>query len=494
MPMQRALTSFSRRVLSAAVVWAFFFLAVDTVWAAKNIILMVADGAGFNTWIAADMYEGRLGKQVYDQPGWTRLACSTYPLNLSHKPTGDLAQDPSLVYDPAKAWSDSTTARGERFAGYVYLKKTATDSAAAATALATGQKTFNNAINWTNDDRPMRGQTIAEIAKSRGKSVGVITTVPWSHATPAALGGAHNPSRNNFAAIANEMLDAPYLDVIMGAGHPDYDNDGRPLRDGDKREYKYVGGRETWDALKHGRRGAWKLIESREDFERLAEGPTPAKTLGTARAADTLQEKRGRGRAALPYDQIIAKLTSDAKTPAPFAFPLNSNVPSLAAMARAALNCLDDNPQGFYLMIEGGAVDWANHANEPERMIEEQIDFLRAVEAVTAWIEKNSNWDDTLLILTADHECGLVWGPKSDVRAFDRLVDNGKGRLPGLKHLGYGHSNSLVPLYACGAGSEQLLNRIRGTDAKAAAAWGSFAGRYVENIDIFAVMKAEAMR
>ena len=81
-------------------------------------------------------------------------------------------------------------------------------------------------------------------------------------------------------------------------------------------------------------------------------------------------------------------------------------------------------------MIEGGAVDWANHANEPDRMIEEQIDFVKAVEAVVAWVDKHSNWNDTLLILTADHECGLLWGPDSDRVAFQPLADRGRARCP----------------------------------------------------------------
>ena len=58
-------------------------------WAAKNVILMIADGGGHNTWLAASMYQGKVGKQVYDQPGWLRFSCCTYPLNLSTKPTGD---------------------------------------------------------------------------------------------------------------------------------------------------------------------------------------------------------------------------------------------------------------------------------------------------------------------------------------------------------------------------------------------------------------------
>ncbi|MCE5268211.1 MAG: alkaline phosphatase, partial [Planctomycetaceae bacterium] len=409
------------RILAAAAI----LLLCSTAQAAKNVILMVADGAGENSWLAASMYQGRVGKQVYDQAGWTRLSCSTYPLNLSHAPTGDLKQDASLVYDWHKAW-DATPKNGHcsEFAGYAWLTNTPTDSAAAATALATGQKTFNNAINWSNDGRPMRGLSIAEIAKRCGKSAGVITTVPWSDATPAGLGGAHNINRKNHAEIANEMLDAGSLDVIMGGGNPDFDDDGRPLKPGKRRDYQWVGGRDTWNSLKSGKQ-PWKLVESKADFAAIAEGPTPSKVLGTAQVGKTFQAKRALGRA------ILNKVTGRAE---PFAVPLNKNVPSLATLSRAAINCLDDNPKGFYLMIEGGAVDWANHANEPERTIEEQVDFVKAVEAVVAWIQSHGGWNETLLILTADHECGLLWGPNSKSVAFDPIVDRGPGKLPGMSH------------------------------------------------------------
>jgi alkaline phosphatase len=162
-------------------------------------------------------------------------------------------------------------------------------------------------------------------------------------------------------------------------------------------------------------------------------------------------------------------------------------------MTKGAIHCLEHNPQGFYLMIEGGAVDWANHANEQERMVEEQIDYMKAVEAVVAWVESHGGWDDTLVILTADHETGLLWGPLSAKVAFQPVEDRGPGKLPGMKHNSHGHSNSLVPLYARGPGSDRFAALVKGTDATAIAKW-HFSGKYVDNTDIFAVMRAEVTR
>ena len=214
----------------------------------RNVILFVADGAGYNAWVATSMYQGRWdaakGKssQVYDGPGWLRYACSTFPLNASVAPTSRGIQDSTVIYDPAKAW-------GGRDA-YTWLTSAYTDSAAAATALSTGQKTYNNAINWSDLGKPIT-PTLSGAAKAAGKSVGIVSTVPWSHATPAALSTAHNVDRDNYVQIANQMLDTAPPDVIIGTGNPDYDNDGTPVRG--KKEFKYVGGESTWKAIEAAR-------------------------------------------------------------------------------------------------------------------------------------------------------------------------------------------------------------------------------------------------
>jgi alkaline phosphatase len=206
--------------------------------------------------------------------------------------------------------------------------------------------------------------------------------------------------------------------------------------------------------------------------------------LGAAQVGTTFQEKRGRNLAVWPGQRRFLI--------EPFTIPTVQNVPSLATVAKATVNCLDKNPKGFFLMIEGGAVDWANHANEPERMIEEQIDFVKAVEAVVQWVETHGGWDENLLILTADHECGLVWGVNSAKVAFNPLVDLGESEMPGMTYNSHGHSNSLVPLYARGPGAKRLTEMVKGKDEKAAAVW-QYSGEYIDNTGIFTVMKAEVM-
>jgi alkaline phosphatase len=477
----------------------------------KNVIVMVADGAGFNAYQAAAMYEGkwdpqRGSTQVYNGPDWVQYACTTYPLNTASKPTRDPKQDAKAVYEPSLAWDTSPLKDKPLFVGYKYLATSPTDSAASATALATGVKTFNKAINWSNDDQPLSGATLPEIAKAQGKAVGVVTSVPWSHATPACLGGAHNRVRDDYPGIANEMLAAPYLDAIFGAGNPDYDNNGQLVPEDQKADEepkaetttattdktktttqkavekkpvytpRYVGGRATWKLLKEGKHPAgWRLIETRSQFEALAQdkGYVGPKVVGTAQVYSTLQQARGKFRA----------------TDKPYSQPMNAGVPDLPTMAQAAIRVLESDPDGFYLMIEGGAVDWANHANQPARLIEEQVDFNRTVRAVVQWIEAHSNWEETLLIVTADHETGLIWGKNSDKVPYEPLGYAGPGKLPAMRYHLADHTKSLVPLYARGPGSEGFAACVRGRDPGAAAKW-RISGEYVDNTDIFAVVHA----
>lgn len=466
---------------------------------AKHVILMIADGAGFNAFQAAGYYEhGALGKQPYDRFP-IHYGCTTYMLNYvdaenvpiraaaGKVPNGASGAVPQ-GYDAEQMWRDFNYCRGED--NYLAF----TDSAAAATAMYTGVKTTRGrmATAWQGKAKLT---TIAELADRVGKATGTISSVQVSHATPGAV-WAHNPSRNNYAALFEQMLYRSGLDVIMGAGHPGYDNsgarlDGRTDRSGST-AYKYVGGRKTWDDLTDGDGAAgFSFIEQKSDFQRLADGSggdgaaLPRRVVGIAQAQKTLQfERRGRGMA-------------------PGA-PLNDGVASLETMTQAALNVLADDPDGFFLMVEGGAVDWANHENDLERMIEELIDFNRSVRAVVDWVASHSSWEETLLIVTSDHECGMLWGKstyldRDDNGHFDAGIDafedwepirnRGKGRVPGCQYGSGGHTNMLVPLRAIGAGSRQFDVLVDAVDSRAGRAWG-FSGKVVDNTDVFTVIKA----
>ncbi len=411
----------------------------------KNVIIMISDGCGYNQILAANYYTG-VAKQSYeDFP--VKYAMSTY----------EYAQS----YETAKAWSD-----------FNYVSGFSTDSASAATAMSTGIKTVNGNIGYSSDDSIALKHAF-EYAEENGYSTGVVTSVEFSHATPAGF-IAHNVNRNNYADIAQEMINSSATDVIMGAGHPLYDNDGMPRSTG--QDYKYVGGQSVWDALVAGTAGntvdankdgvidskdCWTLIQTKAEFEAYADNSSPAaeRVCGVAQVYTTLQQARAGSALTVNGDPFI------------------STVPALPVMAKAALNILNKNDKGFVLMIEGGAIDWAGHANQSNRIIEEESDFNNAVTAVISWVEKNSSWEETLLIVTGDHETGYLSGPGSTAPAtWIDIVNNGAGVMPGMAFFSANHTNSLIPFFAKGFNADLFDNEIAGTD--------TVRGKYIDNTSI----------
>lgn len=445
--------------------------------AARNVILMISDGAGFHTWTAASLFRhGRPGAEVFDAFP-VRTLMSTHPLNTARAPTGTMT--PQVGHDPAAAWSDrpaegTVTGRITKvdypvgFEGYDYVRQDHTDSAAAGTALSAGIKTYNRAINWTDDDRPARA--MGDRVKAAGLGLGVVSSVQVSHATPAAF-VAHNPQRDDYLGIAAEMILEGAADVVMGAGHPLFDADGAPRSPEDARPFRFVGGEALFERLRAGGTGH-RFVDDRAGFEALAARGAEGKVFGLAPVASTLQYGRRGGPVA--------------------------SVPDLALMTRGALATLGARGTGFFLMVEGGAVDWACHANNLPRMIEEQIDFNRAVEAAVAWIETHGGWDETLLIVTTDHGNGMIYGPDSAETAFQPVTSAGRGALPAVRWHFDQHTNEPVPLWARGPGADRLAAAATAEDAWAAAriGWEGF-GRQgalprLDNTDVARVM-AEAL-
>lgn len=426
--------------------------ALQQLKTAKNVIVMIGDGMGFNHLKAGALYRlGREHGQPYEQFP-VKLAMSTFTRDGG--------------YSSRTNWSSFDAPRHG-----------ATDSAAAGTALSSGKKTYRYGLGVSRQRQPIAN--IVELAESNGKSTGVVSSVPFSHATPASF-VSHNVTRKNYEEIAREMILNSEVDVIMGCGHPWYDGNGHHLDT--PSSYQYVGGHQLWTQLEEGKAGGdadgdnqndpWSLVQSRLGFQQLAQGSTPKRVIGVAQVAKTLQQRRGSRNS----DEYSGESTSTVQ---PYTTPLNSGVPTLVEMAQGALNVLDNNPAGFFLMIEGGAIDWASHANQEDRLIEEQVDFDHSVSAVVNWVESNSSWDETLLIVTADHECGYLTGPNSDPQWND-LENNGKGVLPGLEWHKDGHTNSLVPVLARGPQAQQLIERIKGTDR--------VYGDYIDNTDLFPAM------
>ncbi|WP_294996951.1 alkaline phosphatase [uncultured Stenotrophomonas sp.] len=474
-----------------------------------NVIVMINDGAGWGSWDAAAywQYGSREGAPYAGFP--QRLAVTTFPLNASSQPTRDAAQ--TLGYDADKAWDSAPVPAADLpFAGYQYLAAVATDSAAAGTALSSGIKTYNNAINYNNDGNPVEYNTLR--AKRLGMATGVVTSVPFAHATPAAF-AAQNESRNNYHAIAHQMLAQGHMDLVMGTGGPGYSVDGRACDDaagaapaeGCANPWQWVS-QQDWRQLEAGTAiggnpaGPWRLIRSSDEFAALADGRLPADRplIGVPRVANTLQQARQ-----------LQVLGQDAAMPS--GVRRIDSVPDLATMTRGALRFLQQrSTKGLFLMVEGGATDWAAHtsacgtewhygecSDQPQygRLIEETAEFNDAVAAVVEWIERNGGWERNLLIVTTDHDNSMPMGPDAQNVAFEPVRNNGRGRMPGMSFRPTGnHSNALVPLWAKGAGSELLGQRVRGIDAgyRQHVRWND--GSYIDNTDVAAAVQEALQR
>jgi len=421
--------------------FSFSVAAEDFADKPKNVIMMIADGWGYTHLDALHCYkDGTCLRTIYKD--FSQLAMSTYSLNRKE-------------YDSERAWAD-----------FEYVLQNPTDSSAAATALSTGVLTDNGKVGVDHEGGVL--YHIIERAESIGKSTGIVTSVRLSCGTPAGF-VAHVMQRNDYVDIGRYMILESGLEVIMGAGHPLYDNEGRVVPENEltPEHFMYVGGKEVWESVLAGTAGnnearnkkAWTLLESREEFQALAASAEPPEcVLGIPQVAETLQQRRSGNAEAVPYE-----------------VPLIQSVPTLSEMSLAALNVLDRNDTGFFLMIEGGAIDWASHSNQSGRVIEELMDFESAIESVVAWVENNSSWSDTLLIVTGDHECGYLTGPGSNP-TWEPIVNNGKGNMPGMEWHSKGHTNSLIPLYFRGVGADTIMSLAHDTDI--------VRGQYIANSEV----------
>ena len=412
---------------------------------ATNVIVLISDGAGYNQFDAASLYEA--GQSRYQMsvdpatgaiehlPGAATQVYESYPVQVGH---AHFSANGRASYVTEDAWGD-----------FSWVASGATDSAAAATALGTGVKTNNGILGF--DPEGNRLLTVGEQALAVGKKVGLVTDVPFNHATPAGF-IAHNASRNDYQGLATEMIDSG-VDVLIGGGHPYFTDDSTSRAP----NYTWIS-QVDFERLRDGQTD-FTYVERRADLEAVAAGTTvPEKLFGLAQVAETFQYNRS----GLANRDVL-----------PGTDPRN-DVASLATAAQAALTVLSQDEDGFFLMVEAGAVDWAGHANQTTRVIEEQLEFNRTVETVDAWVEANSSWDETLVIITGDHETGYLAGPGA--KPTWTPLTGVAGELPQVSWHSGGHTNAVIPLFAKGVGSERLLAH--------ADEWDLVRGAYLDNTEI----------
>jgi alkaline phosphatase len=257
-----------------------------------------------------------------------------------------------------------------------------TDSASAGTALASGKKTLSGVINLS-PDFSAKYTTIAELAKKMGKKIGIVTSVSLDHATPASF-YAHQNSRSNMYEIGIELASSGF-DFFGGGGFvsPVSKKDPNALT--------------VFDALAA---NGYTYVNTKAGFEALAPG------MGKVVAVNPILDNSR----ALPYE-------IDRKNDEP------NNI-SLAEFTRKGIEVIYDasNPYGFFMAIEGGKIDWANHANDARSALDDTLAFDDAVAQAVAFYNQHPN--DTLIIVTSDHDCGgmsLGWAGTAYDNRFDLL-------------------------------------------------------------------------
>ena len=434
-----------------------------------HIILFIGDGMQLENEIATSRYlYGSDRAMVWDSfpyqafvTTWDVNSYNVYASDAGASAYDETTFDPVIGYDPAQGGTEPyplvTTG------AMPYLVHAATDSASAATAYATGIKTESGRIAWRRGGAPGGELTaLTEMLRSqKDAAFGVLTTVPISHATPAAF-VSHNVSRNNYFEIADEIINVTQPEVAIGAGHPNW-----------------VGG-----YLSSAQLDALRVSPIYSLVERVSGQDGGANLLY---AASTLAPDR-------KLFGLFGGAGGNFEPPVPHnnpghpGFIITPENPSLGATTQAALEVLNRNPNGFFLMVESGDIDWANHANDFASMVGCVWRLEDAVETAIDFVNRpgdDLDWTNTLIIVTADHATGGL--------RLNPAMPLGLGELPAQSGSSYpngevayntgGHTNELVTLYALGARLD-LFDDYAGTRYQDT--------RIIDNTQVFQVMSRAA--
>ncbi len=235
-----------------------------------------------------------------------------------------------------------------------------TDSAAAGTAMATGHKTFNGFIGIDKDGIPRAN--LVEAAKSVGKATGIISTYHWFHATPASF-TAHSQDRNDGYDLY-QQVENKGIEVVLGVGY------------GQVAQYATI-----QNAIDRG----YTVVETKEDLLKVKPGDRIWGNIGDK---------------GLPYDINLEKTQA-----------------TLAEMTKAAITALSGDPEGFFLMVEGGKVDTGGHANSA---VISTSEYLAFDEAFRIALEFAKGRTDTVVVCAPDHDTGgMIIPENTETAVFD---------------------------------------------------------------------------
>ena len=382
---------------------------------ARNVILLIGDGMG---------QAHRFAAQLLAAGSHSRLAMDRLP---------HLGQMGTMPADPTTF---------------------VTDSAAAATAIATGVKAHNGSVSIDPNGRERT--TILELARASGRSAGLVSTCQITDATPAAF-AAHVPHRVDQSEVARQYIERAQVDVILGGGAAHWFPYGAALPPALQRGGAWCGIGTAGDLIARARELGYEFIADaaglQRSRQRRAQEPG-AQLLGLFAAQEFFnQAEEGLGAV---YDPPV----------------------SLADLTSTAIGVLSRNPNGFFLMVEESAIDRMAHRNNAPLTLKGVLELDRAVQVALAFAERTP---DTLVVVTADHECGGLAVAGSEDQPYpyepgggllDTLLAGEDGPFPVADAtygfvLGWattGHTAASVPVSAIGPGSELLSGSIENTD------------------------------
>jgi alkaline phosphatase len=268
-----------------------------------------------------------------------------------------------------------------------------TDSAAGATAIATGYRTNNHYLCVDSNNKKLK--TFFDFAEEKGLSTGLVVTDNVAGATPAAFFAHHN-SRHDMLLITQQYLEST-IDVVIGGGTKYF----TPVDERDNNKVQ----KSLMDELKA------KGYKFYFDYKSLNDSPPDEKIFGLFEE-DNVPEAEKR-------DYTLGELTS------------------------VAIRHLSTNLNGFILMVEGSQIDWAGHDEESDYLVSELKDFATAVDIALSFAESDGN---TLVVVTSDHETGGMAITDGSYDASDLTID----------FVSDHHTAGLVGVFAKGPGEENF--------------------------------------